>query len=159
MQNFIINLFQDFPEWLATFLIAVVPVTELRASIPLAVKEFGLSPLEGWFWSVAGTFFGMTLILFFLDPVAKFLSKHFNFFDRFFRWLFAHTRRKNGRKMEKYQEWAVFLLAAIPIPLLGGMTGALTAFVFGVAWRKALPLLLLGTMVAGGMVLGITVYF
>ena len=33
-------MFAGFPRGLATFLIAAIPVTELRASIPLAVKVY-----------------------------------------------------------------------------------------------------------------------
>lgn len=158
MHEFIINLFQGFPKELATFLIAVIPVTELRAALPLAYKVYGLSAFWSWFYSVAGTFFAMVVIVVLLDPVANFLSKYIGFFKKFFEWLFEHTRKRAGSKMEKYGEWAIFILAATPIPFLGGMTGALAAFVFGVKLRKSLPLLLLGTMVSGVIVLGLTIY-
>jgi uncharacterized membrane protein len=39
------------------------------------------------------------------------------------------------------------------------MTGALAAFVFGVPLKKSLPLLFFGTMVSGGIVLALTLYF
>jgi uncharacterized membrane protein len=159
MHDLIINFFSGFPKELATFFIAAIPVTELRASIPLAVKVYGLSPLAGWFYSVLGTYFAMVLIVLLLDPIAAFLSKYFSIFAKFFDWLFEHTRRRASEKMEKYGEWAILILAATPIPLLGGMTGALAAFVFGVPLKKSLPLLLLGTMLSGVIVLGITVYF
>lgn len=159
MHDLVISWFAGFPKELATFLIAVIPVTELRAALPLAYKVYGLSAFWAWFYSVAGTFFAMVLIVLLLDPVAKFLSKHIGFFQKFFEWLFEHTRRRANGKMEKYGEWAIFILAATPIPLLGGMTGALAAFIFGVPLRKSLPLLLFGTMVSGIIVLGITVYF
>lgn len=159
MHDFIINLFVGFPKELATFLIAFIPVTELRASIPLAVKVYELSPLAAWFYSVAGTFFVMAMIVFLLDPIAKLLSKYIPVFEKFFTWLFEHTRKRAGDKMEKYGEWAIFILAATPIPLLGGLTGALAAFVFDVPLKKSLPLLLVGTMVAGVIVLGVTLYF
>lgn len=159
MHDFIINLFAGFPKELATFLIALIPVTELRASIPLAIKVYGLSSFSAWFYSVAGTFFAMVLIVFLLDPIAKLLSKYFKFFDKFFVWLFEHTRKRAGSKMEKYGSWAIFILAATPIPLLGGLTGALAAFVFGVARKKSLPLLLIGTMVSAAIVLFVTLNF
>ena len=158
MHDFIINLFQGFPKELATFLIALIPVTELRAALPLAYKVYGLSAFSAWFYSVAGTFFAMVIIVLLLDPVAKFLSKYIGFFKKFFDWLFEHTRRRAGSKMEKYGEWAIFILAATPIPFLGGMTGALAAFVFGVPLKKSLPLLFFGTMVSGLIVLGLTMY-
>lgn len=159
MSDYIIALFSNVPRELATFLIAFIPVTELRASIPLAVKVYGLSPLAAWFYSVAGTYFVMVLIVLILDPISKFLSKYFLLFEKLFAWLFEHTRKRANGKMEKYGEWAIFILAATPIPLLGGLTGALAAFVFNVPLKKSLPLLLFGTMLAGGIVLGITLYF
>jgi len=158
MHEFIINLFSGVPKELATFLIAAIPVTELRAALPLAYKVYGLSVFWAWFYSVLGTFFTMVLIVLLLDPIARFLSAYFSVFKKFFDWLFEHTRKRADKKMEKYGSWAIFVLAATPIPLLGGMTGALAAFVFGVPLKKSLPLLLLGTMVSGFIVLGITVY-
>ena len=158
MHNLIISWFAGFPKELSIFLIAVIPVTELRVALPLAYTEFGMSAFWAWFYSVAGTFFAMVLIVLLLDPVAKFLSKNIEIFRKFFDWLFEHTRKRANGKMEKYGSWAIFILAATPIPLLGGMTGALAAFVFGVPLKKSLPLLLFGTMVSGVIVLGITVY-
>lgn len=159
MHDLIISWFSNFPKELATFLIAIIPVTELRAALPLAYKVYGLSAISAWFYSVAGTFFAMVLIVLLLDPIAAFLSKHIGFLKRFFEWLFEHTRKRANGKMEKYGSWAIFILAATPIPFVGGMTGALAAFVFGVPRKISLPLLLLGTMVSGGIVLGITMYF
>jgi len=156
MHDLIFNLFSNFPKPLATFLIAAIPVTELRAALPLAYKVYGLGAFGAWFWSVAGTYGAMVIIVLLLDPVAKLLSSWFEVFQKFFNWLFEHTRKRANGKMEKYGEWAIFILAATPIPLLGGMTGALAAFVFGVPLRKSLPLLLLGTMVSGGIVLVLT---
>lgn len=158
MHELIISWFSGFPKELATFLIAAIPVTELRAALPLAYKIYGLSAFSAWLYSVLGTYAAMVLIVMLLDPVANFLSKYVGFFAKFFNWLFEHTRKRANGKMEKYGEWALFILAAIPIPFLGGMTGALAAFVFGVPLKKSLPLLLLGTMLSGGIVLAITIY-
>ena len=159
MHDLIFNFFTNFPRPLATFLISAIPITELRAALPLAYKVYGLTAFWAWFYAVAGTFFTMVVVVLLLDPIAKFLSKYIIFFDKFFVWLFEHTRKKAGGKMEKYGEWAILVLAATPIPLIGGMTGALAAFVFGIPLKKSLPLLLFGTMISGLIVLAITVYF
>lgn len=158
MHDIVINWFVNFPKGWATFLIAIIPVTELRASIPVAVKVYNLHPFLAWFYSVMGTFFAMVLIVFLLDPVSAFLSKYVDFFKKFFDWLFEHARKKADKKIKKYGLWAVFILAATPIPLLGGLTGALAAFVFDFPAKKSLPLLLLGTMVSGAIILGITMF-
>ena len=158
MHEIVISWFSGVPKELATFLIAAIPVTELRAALPLAYKIYGLSAFSAWLYSVLGTYAAMVLIVLLLDPIAKFLSEYIKFFENFFDWLFEHTRKRTGSKMERYGEWALFILAATPIPFVGGMTGALAAFVFGVPLKKSLPLLLLGTMLSGGIVLGITIY-
>ncbi len=159
MHDLIINFFAGFPKELATFLIALIPITELRASIPLAIKVYGLSATVALLYSVAGTFFSMVIIVLLLEPISKLLSRYIPIFKKFFAWLFEHTRKRAGSKMEKYGEWAIFILAATPIPLLGGMTGALAAFIFNVPLKKSLPLLLVGTIVSGLIVTGITLYF
>ncbi len=92
MHTIIINFFAGFPKELATFLIALIPITELRASIPLAIKAYGLSPTAALLYSVAGTFFSMMIIVLLLDPIAKLLSKYIPIFEKFFTWLFEHTR-------------------------------------------------------------------
>ncbi len=159
MHQLIISFFSNFPRELATFLIAAIPVTELRAALPLAYKLYGMSAFWSWFYAVAGTFFTMVVIILALDPIAKILSKHIKLFEKFFIWLFEHTRKKADKKMQKYGSWAIFILSASPIPLVGGMTGALAAFIFNVPLKKSLPLLLAGTMVSGAIVLAVTIYF
>ncbi len=157
MHDIVIEFFSGFPKELATFLIAIVPVTELRASIPVAIKVYHLSYFSAWFYSVLGTYFDMVLIVVVLDPLARFLSKHIGLFENFFKWLFEHTHKRTGSHMEKYGEWAVLILAGTPIPFLGGLTGALCAFVFGVPLKRSLPLLLIGTMIAGGIMVVVTI--
>jgi uncharacterized membrane protein len=158
MHELVISWFSGFPKELATFLIAIIPVTELRAALPVAYNKFGMSAFSAWFWSVLGTYSAMVFIVFLLDPVANFLSKHFSLFHKFFTWLFEHTRKRANGKMEKYGEWAIFILSATPIPFLGGLTGAMAAFIFGVPRKISLPLLLFGTAVSGVIVLVITLY-
>lgn len=159
MHDLIISWFSAFPKELATFLIAAIPITELRAAIPVAYKVYNLSAVSSWLWSVLGTYAAMVIIVLLLDPIAKLLSGWFEMFNKFFNWLFEHTRKRANHKFEKYGSWAVFILAAIPVPFLGGMTGALAAFLFGVPLKKSLPLLLSGTMLSGGIVLAFTVGF
>ena len=158
MHDIVIDWFSGFPRGLATFLVAMIPVTELRAALPLGYKVYGLSAFLSWAYSVGGTFLSMIFIVLLLDPIADFLSRYSSLFRKFFSWLFEHTRRRAGSKMEKYGEWTIFILAATPIPFIGGMTGALAAFVFGIGLKKSLPLLLLGTMLSGLIVLAVVAY-
>lgn len=148
--------FQNFPPELATFLIAIIPISELRASIPIAIKVYELPVWSAYIFSVLGNLLPMILIVLILEPVAEYLSRHVNFFKKFFDWLFEHTRKRGAKKFEKWGEFAVFVLTATPIPLLGGWTGPLAAFVFDVKLKKSIPLIILGCLTAGAIVTTLT---
>ena len=151
-----VSWFRDFPPELATFLIATLPISELRAAIPIAMKVYHLSVWSAYLWSVLGNLVPMILIVLIIQPVAEFLSRHIGLFEKFFNWLFEHTHNRGKAKFEKWGTFAVFILTAIPIPLIGGWTGPLAAFVFYVPLKKSIPLIILGCMTAGAIVTAIT---
>jgi len=152
------HIFGNIPPQLATFLIAMVPISELRAAIPIGIKVYHLSIWSAYFWSVLGNLVPMILILLILQPIADFLSRHSKIFHKFFEWLFEHTRKRGAAKFETWGEFAVFILTATPIPLLGGWTGPLAAFVFNIKLKKSIPLVILGCMAAGVIVTILTVW-
>ncbi|MCX6766346.1 MAG: small multi-drug export protein [Candidatus Moranbacteria bacterium] len=153
------HIFGNIPPQLATFLIAMIPISELRAAIPIGIKVYHLSVWSTYFWSVLGNLVPMILILLILQPIADFLSAHLRIFHKFFEWLFEHTRKRGMKKFETWGEAAVFVLTATPIPLLGGWSGPLVAFVFNIKLKKSIPLVILGCMAAGIIVTGLTLYF
>ena len=95
-------------------------------------------------------------ILWLLEPIAKFLRKHSKRMDKFFDWLFTKTRNKHNKKFERWGALALIGFVAIPLPMTGSWTGALAAFIFGVKYLPALLLILLGVLIAGGIVSLIT---
>jgi len=48
------------------------------------------------------------------------------------------------------------VLSALPVPFVGGLTGAIAAFVFGVPFKAAALLMGTGLMVAGFIVVMLT---
>ncbi len=135
---------------LKTFLIAMSPIVELRGAIPIALGVYKLPIWSAYFFSVLGNLVPLVLIIWLLDPISKFLSSRFYFLNRLFFWFFAHTRSANQSKIEKWgKNLAVVILVATPIPFVGGWTGAIAAFVFGLSFKKSLPLVIIGCLVAG----------
>ena len=121
---------KGIPSELATLIIGMTPVSELRGAIPVAVGIYKMNHLEAFFWAALGNILIAFILVFFLEKVSQFLSKHFSIFRRFFNWLFERTRKRAGEKIEKYGDWGLFFLVAIPLPMTGGWTGALAAFLF-----------------------------
>ncbi len=142
----------NIPYQLATFLIAMVPVGELRAAIPIALGTYNMGIAETYIISVLGNLVPVVAILWVLEPVSGFLMRKSRLFDRFFTWLFNRTRRKYSKRFEKYTGYALIGFVCIPLPVTGGWTGALISFVFGIPPRKALLDIAIGVMIAGVIV-------
>ena len=141
---------------LKTLLIAMSPILELRGSLPIALGVYNLPVWSAFLFSIIGNLIPVFFLLWFLESVSKFLSRHFYFFHRFFTWLFEKTRKKHTKKFERWEEFALIILVAIPLPFTGAWTGSLCAFVFGIPFKKALPLIALGVIIAGLIVTSVT---
>jgi uncharacterized membrane protein len=140
-------------EELKTLIVAMSPIVELRGSIPLAIAIYNLPPWSAYVFSVIGNIIPVVLILWLLEKVSGFLSNRSAFFKKFFTWLFERTRRRHERKFQRWQSMALVVLVAIPLPFTGAWTGSLAAFVFGISAKKAFPLISLGVLIAGIIVL------
>lgn len=144
-------------EWVV-LVIAMLPIVELRGSIPFALSPAMGPPLHwslSYLLSCAGNLIPIIPILAFIGPVSDWLRQRSRHADRFFAWLFARTRRR-GRVVKKYGAWGLVLFVAIPLPVTGGWTGAAAAFLFGVPFRKAFPCISLGVGIAGVVVTVLT---
>ena len=136
-------------EELKVFLIAMSPIFELRGSIPMALGVFHLPIWSAFLISVIGNIVPVVFILLLLETVSDFLSRHSCFFQRFFTWLFERTRKKHAKTFETGRNLALLIFVAIPLPLTGAWTGALCAFLFGIPFKRALPTIAGGVVIAG----------
>ena len=150
------SLFSGFPPELATFIISMLPISELRGAIPIAIGIYHLNPIETYFLAIIGNIIPVVFILKYIDPVSKYLMSKCKFFNKFFSHLFEYTRKKHNGKFEKWGALALITFVAIPLPVTGGWSGALAAFVFGIPFKRALPLIFFGIMIAGVIVMGLS---
>lgn len=135
---------------LLTILISMLPIIELKGAIPIAIFEYHLSWWQAFIFGVIGTMISVVIILLLLDIIQKWLSRNFEIFQKFFNWLFDYARNRHQEKLKIYKEFALVLIAAFPIPVLGGAwTAALVAFVFGISFWRASCLIFIGTLIAG----------
>lgn len=137
---------------LITFFSSMLPFTELRGAIPLAITTLGLTPREAFFWGVLGNIIPNFFILWLLGPISAFLMKKSKLCDKFFTKLFDKTRKKYHKKFEKYGYIFLLIFVAVPLPGSGGWTGTLIAFLFGASYWKAIGAISLGIICAGILV-------
>lgn len=130
--------------------ISAAPIAELRGGIPFAISQ-GYPAAAAYLLAVFGNL-----------AVVPFLLAGFEFGERILhRWrptrvlmdaVFARTRHK-GRLIERAGPIALVLLVAIPLPGTGAWTGAIAARLFGIPMRRALPWIGAGVLIAGLLVL------
>jgi uncharacterized membrane protein len=144
---------------LTVFLVAMSPIIELRGAIPLALNVYGLPLWSAYLLSVSGNFIPLAGIVVLARPVSQFLSARSFLFERFFSWLFSQARNKTDKLSRLGRDLTVIILTALPIPFVGGWTGALAAFVLEIPLKRALVLLSTGVALAGLIVTGLTVIF
>ena len=140
-----------------TFLISMAPVVELRAAIPIGIS-LGLGRWQALLLSVCGNLVPVPLIILFIRRIFRWMREHMPKLGN----LVNRMERKAESHRELVERWKFFgllLLVAIPLPGTGAWTGALVAALMEMRLRHAFPAILAGVVVAGFLVLGITVGF
>lgn len=155
MADQIAGFFAGIPSQWITLCLAMLPILELRGAIPWAILAGSMSWQDAVLWSVIGNFIPVVPILLLLEPTANYFRR-WRFFDRFFIWLFARTRRK-GKIVERYAALGLILFVGIPLPGTGAWTGALAAFIFGIRFQLALPAITVGILTAAVIVTSVVV--
>jgi len=149
----LIDYIKNLPPDLAVIIMSMLPVVEIRGSIPFGIGVYHMSPLWALFIACMADVIPAILIVYFIEPVAKFLTNHSKLFKRFFDWWFYKVMLNFEGKYLKYGKVALFLFVAIPLPLTGAWTGAAASFLFKIPRRQAVALISAGVLVAGIIVL------
>ncbi len=136
-----------------TFLLAMTPIGELRLAIPMGLLVYNLNDFLVYIISFLGNSVPVVFLLLFFEPISKFLSEKSRVCQRILLWVFEKTRQKHTKKIEKYGLWALAIFTAIPLPLTGGWTASLIAFLFDIPFKKALIAISAGVAAAGLIVL------
>ncbi len=140
------------PGILSVFFTSMLPIWELKGSI-LAGVGFGLPIWEVFIAAYLGSCVPVPFIIFLIEKIIVKLShSKVKFFNSVAGWILGKVEKHKG-KIEKYGYLGVFLFVAIPLPGTGVWTGSLLAAMLGLSPKKAIPLVLLGNLVAGFLML------
>jgi len=134
-----------------TLLITVLPISELRGGIPLGIS-LGLDPLFTFFIAIIANALIFFPIFFALRLFYNKILSRIPLFDKYL----DRVRKIGKPKVEKYGFWGLTLFVAIPLPITGVYTGTVLAWLLDMDWKKAFPAVGLGVIVAGVVVLLIT---
>ena len=148
----LVEVFKIFPPEIATLLIAMLPIAELRGAIPIALTVYKLSISTSYIVAVIGNIIPVVFLLWLLGPVSGYLMEKSKLANKFFTWLFSRTHHKFSGKYKVWGDLALIVFVAIPLPITGAWTGSVAAFLFGIPKKKSLVLITMGAMIAGVVV-------
>lgn len=169
MTDAIINFFENTlnNDILTIIVIAVIPIIELRGSIPVGVA-MGMPLWESFLWAWVGSSLVAPVLLLILRPVLDWMKK-----TKWFRSLALAVEstfrsradkvvkegdRNDPKKMKK-KMLGVYTFVAVPLPLTGVWTGSAVAAFLDMPFWKALVSVLLGNLTAGAIVTTLTYFF
>ena len=139
-----------FVHCLITFLVAMVPIVELRGAIPIGVG-LGVPTAAAYVLAVIGNMIPVPFIYFFARKILRW-GKDKRFIGKFCRFCLKKGA-KGGKKLHAKAKGGVFLalfaFVAIPIPGTGAWTGTLAASILKLDFKKSIIAVILGVLVAG----------
>jgi uncharacterized membrane protein len=151
MMEWLSNLLPWLPAELKIFFSSMLPVTELRASIPFAITVHDFPLWKAFTLGVLGNATAAFILITFLDPVIKLIRKHLPFTDPIFEKLFHKTRTKHSKKLSEVGHLALIFFVAVPLPGSGAWTGCLIAYVFGIKKKLSALLIFTGLLISGAI--------
>lgn len=143
---------------LKAMLLSMMPISELRGGIPLAVHG-GVNIYTAYIACVIANILVIPFVYLFLETIHHGLYNiawYRKVADRFLE----RTRRKAHAKVEKYGYFGLLLLTAIPLPVTGAYTATVGAWFLGMKklrsfWAITAGVCFAGIIVSAVMVLGI----
>ena len=137
------------------FLIAMVPLIELRGAIPVAYGIHAANPDFSLLWSyiiiAIGNMIPVPFIFFFARRILEW-GKDKKVIGRFFTWCLKKGE-KGGQKLQakagRGLYFALLLFVGIPLPGTGAWTGTLAASFLDMDFKKSVFAVIGGVLLAG----------
>ncbi len=140
---------------LIVFLLSMMPVGELRASIIFAAVA-GVTWWKALLISFIGNVIPIPFVILALRPVLDWVKR--------LRWIgpvatkFHNKILQKSSKVTKYEKYGLLAFVAIPLPGTGGWTGAAIAALLDMRFKRSFPVIILGIAIAG-IITTIVTYF
>lgn len=173
ISNILVNIFGNNVV-LATILISMVPIVELRGAIPIGVHplwgKFALNNWSAFGWSLLGSSLIVPIIALISIPFMNWLKK-----TKLFGKLAAAIEQRIKSKAEgiggaeekskrfSRAYWkkvlAVFVFVAVPLPLTGVWTGTSVSVFLGLDYLTTCTTVITGNVIAGLLIALILQFF
>lgn len=141
----------------AVYVLSMLPITELRAAIPIGIEVYKLPVWQTWIIAVLGNMTPTICLLLIMPYIHDWVIKQ-PYVGKVLRKKMEHAEKKFRTSHSKWGEIALVIFVGIPLPLTGAWTGSLAAFIFNMPFKKSFPLILSGVCIAATIVTIMTVF-
>ncbi len=147
----------DF-RFIYALILTVLPVTELRVGLPLAVlyaTENQIPILLVFASVILLNILVIFFIFYFLDNIHKMLLG-LKIYQRFFNAYLKKFQKRMDKFEKKYESmgfFALMFLVAVPLPGTGAWTGCLVSWLMGLDRKKSILAIASGVLIAGIIIL------
>ena len=138
----------------ATFILSMMPVGELRFGLPYGIA-LGLDYPVALMTALLGNMIPVPFIIVYIKRIFLWMRAHLPVFNSFIARLEEKANLK-GETVEKYGPVGLLLFVAIPLPGTGAWTGALVAALLDMKTEKAVPYIMLGVCIAASIMTLVT---
>ena len=148
-------------KYLSVFFVSMVPLIEIRASIPMAytwcqVADSNLNFVLCCILAILGNMIPVPIIYFFARKVLLW-GKDKKYIGKFFTFCLEKGEKGGEKLQEKAGRglyFALFLFVGIPMPGTGAWTGTLAASILDMDFKKSVIAVVGGVLLAG-IIMGI----
>lgn len=141
---------------LQIILLSMLPISELRGGIPLAIAS-SISPINSFLMCTLANILVIPIVFIFLETLNK-LFLRIPSYSRFFHRNLEKAQKKIHQQVEKYGYIGLMIFVAIPLPFTGAYTGALGSWALGMNRKKSFAYIALGVIIAGIIVTLVAYY-
>ncbi|NCO04919.1 MAG: small multi-drug export protein [Candidatus Magasanikbacteria bacterium] len=143
--------FQAFPPGWSVFFLSMLPITELRASIPIGIELYHLPIWQTWIIAVCGNIAPTIVTLLLMPKIHDWVVKQ-PFIGGVIKRKLKAAEKQFGENHAKFGAIALVLFVGIPLPFTGAWTGSLAAFIFNIPFKKSVTLIAVGVCIAATIV-------
>ena len=151
MLDHILNINNEFLEVL---IISMLPITELRFSIPYFIIIEKLAWQKVFFISIIGNICIGLLVRYIIAPVMIIFQMN-KFFKRIINYILNRTKSKSAI-INNYKLAGLILFIGIPLPLTGVWTGSLASYLFSISNKRSMIGIVVGVLISSIIVLSLT---
>lgn len=138
---------QGIAEPLVVFIVSMLPISELRGAVPVAINVYHMH----WYYALPIAYIGnlipIPFLYLFLDRLRR-LSARMGIIGEWVERFLSRTSQRT-EFIERYGKVGLMLFVAIPLPVTGAWTGTIAAFLLGMRFREIILPVCAGVLISG----------